>query len=282
MFKRIVSCLFLIVATANIAEAIDGDLDLDGDVDFQDFLILVQNFGKEGPPASARTDTIYVTQTDTIFAPSDTIYVTQTDTVFAPSDTIYVTQTDTVFTTIRDTIYVTKVDTFYIEVGAPVIPYDRSLYKHWVDADGDCQDTRQEVLISESLRPVVLDDRGCRVVSGEWKDLYTGQTFTDPSRLDIDHFIPLGEAHRSGADTWTPEQRQAFANDLMHEHSLIAVSASANRSKGDRDPANWLPPDESFHCEYIKRWVAVKAYFNLRMDATERNFLQNHPCLQND
>ena len=267
MFKRIVGCLLLIMATANIAEAIDGDLDLDGDVDFQDFLLLVQNFGKQGPPSPARIDTIYVTKIDTLFAPSDTIYVTKIDTVF---------------TTIRDTIYVSKVDTFYIEAGAPVIPYDRDLYKHWIDADRDCQDTRQEVLISESLQPVVLDDRGCRVVSGEWLDLYTGQTFTDPSKLDIDHFIPLSEAHRSGADTWTPEQRQSFANDLMNEHSLIAVSASANRSKGDRDPANWLPPDESFQCEYIKRWVAVKEHFNLRMDATERNFLQNHPCLQND
>ena len=50
------------MATADIAEAIDGDLDLDGDVDFQDFLILVQNFGKQGPPSPARTDTIYVTK----------------------------------------------------------------------------------------------------------------------------------------------------------------------------------------------------------------------------
>ena len=54
MFKRIVGCLLLIMATANIAEAVDGDLDLDGDVDFQDFLILVQNF-RQGRPTFAST-----------------------------------------------------------------------------------------------------------------------------------------------------------------------------------------------------------------------------------
>ncbi len=82
---------------------------------------------------------------------------------------------------------------------SPTVPYDRDLYGGWRDADGDCQDTRQEVLIAESLVPVALDSRGCRVVSGQWLDPYTGQTFTNPSDLDIDHFIPLAEAHRSGA-----------------------------------------------------------------------------------
>ncbi len=127
------------------------------------------------------------------------------------------------------------------------------------------------MLIAESLVPVELDSAGCRVVSGQWLDPYTGQTFTSPSNLDIDHFIPLAEAHRSGANRWAPQLRRQFANDLSFPGSLIAVSASANRSKGDRDPADWLPPNQSFHCEYVEAWVIAKGYWDLTMDDRERS-----------
>lgn len=148
--------------------------------------------------------------------------------------------------------------------------YDRGLYEHWTDADGDCLDTRQEVLIAESQSPPKLDSTGCRVLEGRWFDPYTGQQVTDPSRLEIDHLIPLAEVHRSGADSWTPEERRRFANDLAHPDSVIAVMAAANRSKGDRDPALWLPPNESYRCQYVRHWVIAKATCGLRMDPAER------------
>ena len=41
-------------------------------------------------------------------------------------------------------------------------------------------------------------DARCRVIGGTWRDAYSGLFHTDPSVLDVDHFVPLAEAHRSG------------------------------------------------------------------------------------
>ena len=149
------------------------------------------------------------------------------------------------------------------------VPFDRALYRQWVDADGDCQDTRTEVLIEESLEPVALSADGCAVLRGRWYDPYTDSSVTDPRDLDVDHLVPLGEAHRSGADRWDPARRQAFANDLTHPDTLIAVDRSANRSKADGDPLSWLPPAWGYRCAYIERWRATKRRWDLREDRLE-------------
>ena len=151
--------------------------------------------------------------------------------------------------------------------------YDRRLYRHWIDADGDCQNTRHEVLIAESLVPVVLDSTGCRVVFGWWLCPYTFKLFNDPGKLDIDHFIPLKEAHLSGGNQWGEAKRRLYANDLSHPHSLIAVSLRANRSKGAKDPAEWMPPNKAYHCQYVATWLALKYHWQLALDAKEKRFL---------
>ena len=153
-------------------------------------------------------------------------------------------------------------------------PYNRKLYRHWTDADGDCQDTRQEVLIDESIEPVVLDDDGCKVLSGRWHDPYTAKTITVPAQLDIDHFVPLAEVHRSGGYAWDAEKRAAYANDLTNRQTLITVQASANRSKADKDPAHWMPANKAYRCEYVATWVAVKEKWGLDMDTEEAAFVR--------
>ncbi|WP_423921156.1 hypothetical protein [Candidatus Poriferisodalis sp.] len=55
---------------------------------------------------------------------------------------------------------------------------------------------------------------------------------------------------------------------------LIAVSASTNRSKGARDPGEWWPPSGSYVCQYAADWIAVKARWELNLDAAERRSLE--------
>lgn len=146
--------------------------------------------------------------------------------------------------------------------------YDRDLFRHWVDADGDGCDARREVLITEAvIAPVV--GSGCSLTGGEWYSVYDGQVTDDPSKFDVDHMVPLKEAWDSGANAWSSETRRAFANDLDLDAALIAVSASSNRSKSDKDPADWLPPLASYHCQYVEDWVQVKIKWQLSVDERE-------------
>jgi hypothetical protein len=146
--------------------------------------------------------------------------------------------------------------------------YERSKSKHWIDVDRDCQDARAEVLKSESKTPV---NSGCTIKWGTWYSSYDGLTITSPSSIDIDHMVPLAEAWDSGARAWSAAKRSAYANDLTDPRPLIAVSASSNRSKGDKDPAEWLPSRNV--CGYIRQWVVVKTRWSLAVDKEERAFL---------
>jgi len=154
--------------------------------------------------------------------------------------------------------------------------YDRSLFQHWVDADGDGCDTRQEVLIAESTVPVTMASSGCSVTSGKWDSWYDGASWTAPSDVDIDHFVPLSEAWRSGANAWTAAERRAFANDLGLDVGLEAVTDNVNQSKGDRDPAVWMPPLAGVECRYVSDWVVVKYRWDLSMDTTERDAIAGY------
>ena len=145
--------------------------------------------------------------------------------------------------------------------------YNRDFFRHWVDADGDGCNTRREVLIQESQIPVTISGN-CQV-SGQWLSLFDLVVTTDASTFDVDHMVPLKEAWDSGAHSWDSKTRTAFANDLGYPHSLIAVSARSNRSKSDRDPAQWLPPNSVFACEYGFRWLAVKYRWSLSIDSQE-------------
>jgi hypothetical protein len=145
--------------------------------------------------------------------------------------------------------------------------YTRSAFTHWVDADGDGCNTRNEVLITEAVTKPTIGAR-CALAGGRWVSYYDRKTWTDRGRIDIDHMVPLAEAWDSGASGWSAAIRTAYANDLGDTRSLVGVTDSVNQAKSDRDPAEWLPAYD--RCRYVREWTAVKVRWRLTVDSREK------------
>ena len=148
--------------------------------------------------------------------------------------------------------------------------YSRDKFPHWITISSPCN-TRETVLKRDGTS--VVTDRACAATSGRWYSPYDGATWTAASDVDIDHVVPLAEAWRSGAGSWTTSRRQSFANDLSRPQ-LIAVTDNVNQSKGDQDPSQWQPSVTSYRCMYAKMWITVKAYWDLNLQVSEKTTLQ--------
>ncbi|MCX4231820.1 HNH endonuclease family protein [Streptomyces ortus] len=150
--------------------------------------------------------------------------------------------------------------------------YQRTSFKHWNAGrnPSDGCSTRSEVLISEAVDAPEIGP-ACRLTGGRWWSYYDATWVTSASGLDIDHMVPLAEAWDSGASAWTAQRREAYANDQGAETSLVAVTGRSNRSKSDKDPADWMPPapDAAVRCTYAAQWVGTKLRWNLTVDDGE-------------
>lgn len=152
--------------------------------------------------------------------------------------------------------------------------YERSEFGYdWLDLDGDGCNTREEIMardLTDTERP-----DGCNVVAGVLDDPYTGRSITysesDPTAVQIDHVYPLSLAWQHGAEQWSDERREAFAND---PRNLIAADGPTNASKGDSGPADWMPLDRDFVCTYARRYAQVAYAYRLTISAADRDSLR--------
>lgn len=163
-----------------------------------------------------------------------------------------------------------KLDALTVATEGSMSGYSRDLFPHWITVSGSC-DTRETVLERDGTG--VVTSSSCSATAGSWYSPYDGATWTASGDVDIDHVVPLAEAWRSGASSWTTTRRQSFANDLTRPQ-LIAVTDNVNQSKGDQDPSTWQPSRTTYRCTYAKMWIAVKSYYSLKLQSAEKTALQ--------
>lgn len=154
--------------------------------------------------------------------------------------------------------------------------YDSSMMPGWSDVDNDGCPTRYDVLTRDIINEKT-DEAHCKIESGTMFDYYTG-TLVKYNRhvsgggIDIDHVVAKGNAWISGGYTWNNEQWKAYIND---EDVLMATSTKANRSKGDKDAAGWLPSNEKFWCKYVIKQIQIKDKYGLSVSVDEKSIIEN-------
>ena len=163
---------------------------------------------------------------------------------------------------------------FFLVGADHVDKYNRAIhFGGWIDADGDGQNTREEVLERQSLVKVKKDKNG-KIIYGVWYCRYTGRLYDNPKVLDIDHYVPLREAYYSGAYKWDRKKRKQYANYLNDKNHLIVVYGQSNKEKGAKDITEWLPliGEE----EYIIDWYKIKQNWFLCFDMKEKILLEHY------
>ena len=128
-------------------------------------------------------------------------------------------------------------------------PYDRSEWGEWHDLNGDCRNTRADILRQESLAEVKYSD-GCTVSVGHWVDPWSGRAFQYASDRDVNHHVPLANAHYSGAHAWPKHMKEAYYNHTKLPVALNAISGVDDHSKRAVGPERWRPALAERHCAH--------------------------------
>lgn len=155
--------------------------------------------------------------------------------------------------------------------------YERAEFGDGWESTGVGCDTRDTILGRDLVEVTYEDGSDCEVTDGILHDPYTGTTIEGglSESVQIDHIVSLSDAWYSGAEDWSVEKRESFANDL---DNLVAVDAPANMSKSDDSIAEWYPdwnaPSELAECRYAARYVDVLASYDLSVNSDDYKLLK--------
>jgi hypothetical protein len=163
--------------------------------------------------------------------------------------------------------------------------YHRSAYGDAWDDDNDAPgghngcDTRDDILDRDLVDKTYVSIKRCpnAVATGILHDPYTNSVIIFQrgakvgEAVQIDHIVPLAYAWDMGAFGWPDPERLRFANDPAN---LLAVQGQANQDKGDLPPAQWMPPNTAFACQYAIQFIAVLRGYSLPVDEPSAGVLR--------
>ena len=156
-----------------------------------------------------------------------------------------------------------------------VVSYNRGDWGYPKKIKGSCKYTRALVLEQKSTIPVVLNPKGCTVVSGRWIDFYTGEIHTQASKVEIDHLVPIYEAHASGGKDWNRKRKIEFANDF---ENLVVTGKAYNRKKGKLTLGEFVPVNRERACAYQEKYISIKNKYKLVVSESEKNAVLAGNC----
>lgn len=151
--------------------------------------------------------------------------------------------------------------------------YRKLFYDSWGLDEHGCN--TREVILNRDLKNTVI--KGCKVQSGVLDDPYTGATVEfqrgqdTSSAVQIDHVVALSNAWSTGAYKLDNDTRYELSQDPLN---LLAVEGQSNQDKSGSAADAWLPPNESFRCQYVARQISVKYKYHLWVTPAEKSAMQ--------
>lgn len=165
----------------------------------------------------------------------------------------------------------------------PAGDYDVDSFGKWAAVGGGCT-VRDSVLARDLTNVTYSSGSRCQVATGTLVDPYYGMTVnftrgqTTSQAVQIDHVVPRAVAWRTGANTWTDDQRVAFSNDMLN---LLAVDGPSNGAKSDKSLVEFANATHKQggpalaaegRCDYTARYVSVVVKYGLGMYQADKDF----------
>jgi hypothetical protein len=232
---------------------------------------------------SPSTSTVAPTETPVVITPSvepevTAPVVTPTPTETAPSPVATTPADDT-----NVAPYYATLETLSVAEPFSTSKYsrERDFGRAWIDVDNNGCRTRDDILIRDLTATTMRDE--CVVTTGTFYDIYTGTTkdfvFGQETSAEapIDHIYSLSGSWKHGSESWTQEQREAFAND---PDNLVVTTQTVNSWKSDKNPAELKATQDSVEvfigCEYAQRFITVTDKYDLSITASDVAALEEY------